>query len=86
MIARPRGGPFYLVADSIEEFLFHFRQAAGETFRPALALIDFRQQASYQNLPPFNTISAADLLDGKSGPDFDGKAILVGLTAIDASD
>lgn len=59
----------------------------GEEFAPAMALIDFRKQLTPGQVPPsFQTVSAADLLDGKPVPDLQGKALLIGLTAIDASD
>lgn len=60
---------------------------AGEQFAPALALIDFRKQLTPDQVTPsFQTVSAADLLEGRPVPDVRGKALLVGLTAIDASD
>lgn len=61
--------------------------SAGESFSPAIALIDFRKQiVPSEERPSFLTISAADLLDGKPAPALKGKLVLVGLTAIDAGD
>ena len=63
------------------------RRFVGEKFSPAVALIDFRKQlVPGEAAPSFRTISAADLLDGKSIPGSDGKVLLIGLSAIDASD
>jgi len=60
---------------------------AGEKFVPALALVDFRKQLTPDQVPPsFQTVSAVDLLESGPVPDLRGKVLLVGLTAIDASD
>lgn len=59
----------------------------GESFSPSIALIDFRKQiVPGEESPSFLTISAADLLDGKPAPSVKGELVLIGLTAIDASD
>lgn len=54
--------------------------------RPPL-LIDYRQQfePGAPN-PPFEVVSAGDLLAGKNAPQLAGKAVLIGFGAIDVSD
>ncbi len=54
--------------------------------RPPL-LIDYRNQFEPgQANPPFEVISAGDLLSGKSAPQLAGKVVLIGFGAIDVSD
>jgi signal transduction histidine kinase len=63
------------------------RTLVGESFSPAVVLIDFRKQVvPGEDNPAFLTLSAADLLEGKPVPSLAGKSVLVGLGAIDASD
>ncbi len=50
-------------------------------------LIDYRQQFEPgQPNPPFEVISAGDLLSGKNTPQLAGKVVLIGFGAIDVSD
>ena len=50
-------------------------------------LIDYRHQFELgQAPPPFVTVSAADLLSGKSTAQFDGKAVLIGFGGSEISD
>ncbi len=50
-------------------------------------LIDYRQQFEPgASNPPFEVVSAGDLLGGKSAPQLAGKAVLIGFGGIDVSD
>jgi signal transduction histidine kinase/CHASE2 domain-containing sensor protein len=63
------------------------KSSVGETFSPAIALIDFRKQiVPGQDAASFLTISAADVLEGKPISNLQGKSLFLGLSAIDASD
>ena len=54
--------------------------------RPPM-LIDYRPQFEPgTGNPPFEVVSAGDLLSGKSAPQLTGKAVLIGFGAIDVSD
>ncbi|HET9364997.1 MAG TPA: CHASE2 domain-containing protein, partial [Candidatus Angelobacter sp.] len=56
------------------------------SLRPPM-LIDYRHQFEPgQANPPFEVVSAGDLLAGKSAPQLAGKVVLIGFGAIDVSD
>lgn len=56
------------------------------SLRPPI-LIDYRHQFEPgQTNPPFEVVSAGDLLAGKSAPQLAGKVVLIGFGAIDVSD
>lgn len=49
-------------------------------------IIDYRRQAEPGQPPSFATVSAGDLLAGKSTPELGGKAVLIGFGAVEMSD
>lgn len=49
-------------------------------------MIDYRRQTEPGQLPAFTTVSAGDLLAGKSSPELGGKAVLIGFGAVEMSD
>ena len=54
---------------------------------PDFLIIDYRDQiAPGQSPPPYLSVSASDLLEGKAGEELRGKALLVGFAATEMSD
>jgi len=54
---------------------------------PDFLIIDYHNQiAPGQSPPPFLSVSARDLLEGKAGEELRGKAVLVGIAATEMSD
>lgn len=57
------------------------------SYSPQFLLVDFRQQfVPGQSDPPFVTVSAASILEGRASPRLQGRAVLIGFGASDLSD
>jgi signal transduction histidine kinase/CHASE2 domain-containing sensor protein len=77
------------VHPDLQEIAISDEKASGlERIAPrAPMLIDYRQQFEPgEPNPPFEVISAGDLLSGKNVPQLAGKVVLIGFGAIDVSD
>jgi len=63
------------------------RDASLERVSPEFLIVDYRGQIlAGQSPPPFLSVSASDLLEGKAGEELRGKAVLIGFAATEMSD
>ena len=63
------------------------RDSSPERVSPDFLIVDYRGQTlPGQSPPPFLSVSASDLLEGKAGEELRGKAVLVGFAATEMSD